>query len=99
MSQSSVQRIRNYAHINSLRQAKFKLAKIVAILDDKCTTDICPHLDGKLVRVGVAAEAVDRLTALEPGDYALELYKSELGRAFAKDPRRLRQGGRVGDDG
>jgi hypothetical protein len=82
---SSVQRVRNYAHINSLRQAKFKLAKIVAILDTR-TSEICQHLDGKLIRVGVAAETIDRLTELEPGDYAKELYKSESGRAFASDP-------------
>ncbi|MBD0370320.1 MAG: hypothetical protein ICV60_05755 [Pyrinomonadaceae bacterium] len=84
--QSSVQRTRNYAHINSLRQAKIELAKIVAILDNRCTTNICPTLNGKLIRVGVAAEAIDRLTELEPGDYAKELYKSDLGRAFASDP-------------
>ena len=96
--QSSVQRIRNYAHVNSLRQAQIKLAKIIAIIDGKCDTGICPHLDGKLVRVGVAAEAVDRLTQLEPGDYALELYKSGPGRAFASDPLGYVKD-RVGDDG
>lgn len=95
---SSVQRIRNYAHVNSLRQARIKLAKIVAIVDGKCTSQICPTLDGKMVRVGVAADAVDRLTHLSPGDYALELYKSELGRAFATDPVGYVKD-RVGDDG
>lgn len=96
--QSSVQRVRNYAHVNSLRQARIERAKIVAIVDGKCTTGICPHLDGKFIDVGVAAEAVDRLTALEPGDYALELYKSDLGRAFASDPVNYVKD-RVGDDG
>jgi hypothetical protein len=96
--QSSVQRIRNYGHINSLRQAKFKLAKIVAILDNKCTTNICPTLNGKTFRVSEAAGAIDRLTELEPGDYAKELYKSELGKAFAGDPVAYVEG-RVSDDG
>jgi hypothetical protein len=96
--QSSVQRIRNYAHVNSLAQAKVEYAKIVAIIDGSCTTNICPTLDGKLVRVGKAAEAVDRLTKLAPGDYALELYKNDLGRAFAKDPVGYVKG-RVGEDG
>lgn len=50
------------------------------------------------MRVGVAAEAVDRLTQLEPGDYALELYKSEPGRAFATDPLGYVKD-RVGEDG
>lgn len=82
---SSVQRIRNYAHINSLRQGRFKWSQVIAILDAK-TSDICRFLDGKFIRVGVAAETVDRLTKLEPGDYALELYKSELGKAYSANP-------------
>lgn len=81
---SSVQRIRNYAHINALRQGRFKWAHIIAILDAK-TSDICRFLDGKFIRAGVAAETVDRLTKLEPGDYALEMYKSELGRSYSSD--------------
>ncbi|HEX8500783.1 MAG TPA: hypothetical protein VF659_09340 [Pyrinomonadaceae bacterium] len=84
--QSSVQRIRNYAHFGSLAQAEVEYARIVVIEDGKCTTNICPTLDGKLVKVSVAAAAVGRLSQLEPGDYALELYKSDLGRAFASDP-------------
>jgi hypothetical protein len=94
---SSVQRIRNYAHVNSLKQARIKLARIVAIVDGKCTSQICPYLDGKLVRVSVAADAVDRLTEMEPGDYALDLFKSELGRAFANAPVDYVKG-RIGDD-
>jgi hypothetical protein len=94
---SSVQRVRNYAHINSLRQARFKLAKIVAILDNR-TSEICRHLDGKFIRVSVAAETIDRLTELDPGDYAKELYKSDLGRAFASDPVAYVKD-RIGDDG
>lgn len=82
---SSVQRIRNYAHINSLRQARYKYAKIIAILDRK-TSPVCRFLDGKFIKVGVAASTIDRLTKLDPGDYALELYKSELGKAYASDP-------------
>ncbi|HEX8097604.1 MAG TPA: hypothetical protein VF507_06190 [Pyrinomonadaceae bacterium] len=96
--QSSVQRVRNYAHVNSLRQARFKLARIRVIEDGRCTTNICPTLDGKTFRVGAAGGAVDRLTQLDPGDYAKELYKSDLGRAFAKDPVGY-VADRVGDDG
>lgn len=82
---SSVQRIRNYAHINALRQGLFKWGRIVAIIDRK-TSPVCRFLDGKFVRLSAAYETVDRLTKLEPGDYALELYKSELGKAYASDP-------------
>ena len=100
---SSVQRIRNYAHINSLSQAKIKLAKIRAIVDGKCSSNICPTMDGKTVGVGVAAETVARLTDLEPGDYALELFKSDLGRSFANAPvdyvkDRISDEGIVNDD-
>jgi SPP1 gp7 family putative phage head morphogenesis protein len=94
---SSVQRVRNYAHINSLRQARVELGKIVAIIDER-TSEICQHLNGKFIRVGVAAETVDRLTQLSPGDFALELYKGELGRAFASDPVAYVKD-RVRDDG
>jgi len=82
---SSVQRIRNYAHINSLAQGRFKWGQVIAIIDNR-TSPICRFLDGKYIRIGAAKEAVDRLTKLEPGDYALEMYKSELGRAYSSDP-------------
>ncbi len=94
---SSVQRVRNYAHIESLRQGKFKFARVIAILDAR-TTEICRHLNQKLIKVSVAAKAVDRFVGMEPGDYALELYKSPLGRAFASDPLEYVKD-RVGDDG
>ena len=81
---SSVQRIRNYAHILSLGQGQYEFARIIAIIDAR-TSPICHFLDGKYIRLGVAIKTVERLTKLEPGDYALELYKSELGKAYASD--------------
>jgi len=92
-----VQRIRNYAHINSLRQARYKYGKVVAILDSR-TSEICQHLNGKYIRVRVAAATIDRLTKLDPGDYALELYKSADGRAYAQNPVEYVEN-RVGSDG
>jgi len=99
---SSVQRIRNYAHINSLRQAAIKRGKIVAIIDER-TSEICIYLNGKFINIGIAAETIDRLTQLEPGDYALELYKDKDGRAFASDPvnyvkDRINEDGLIDDD-
>lgn len=98
---SSVQRMRNYAHIKQLSQGRYKLAKIIAIIDAR-TTPICHFLDGKYIRVGVMAETVDRLTKMDPGEYALELYKSATGRAYAQDPvdyvkDRIGEGGVVED--
>lgn len=82
---SSVQRIRNYAHIRQLGQGSLKWAKIIAILDSK-TSPICRFLDGKYIRIKTAVAAVDRFTKMEPGDYALELYKSEAGKAYSANP-------------
>lgn len=85
---SSVQRIRSYANINQLRQGMYKWAKIIPTMDER-TSPICIYFGEpppKYVRVGVAAAAVDRLTKLEPGDYALELYKSADGKAYSQDP-------------
>lgn len=82
---SSVQRIRNFAHLNSLRQAKLELAKIVATRDER-TSDICKVLDGKLIRVGAAAATVDRLVDLEPEQFAEQMYHSAAAREFASDP-------------
>lgn len=85
---SSVQRIRNYAHVKSLHQGAFKWGRIVPIMDNR-TSPICIYFGEpptKYVRIGVAAAAVDRLTKLEPGDYALEMYKSATGKAYSSDP-------------
>ena len=82
---SSVQRVRNYAHINSLRQAKLELMRIVATRDSR-TSDICELLDGKLIRVGVAAAAIDALVELEPDKFAERMYHSAAAREYASDP-------------
>lgn len=85
IAQTSVQRVRNWAHIGSLHQARITLARIVAILDAR-TTEICRALDGKLIRVSVAQETIERLNKLEPGEFAKELYESEVGKAISRDP-------------
>lgn len=82
---TAVQRTRNWAHIRALHQGKFKLAKIVAVLDS-ATSDICRGLDGKFVPVGAAAETVDRLSELSPGEFASEVYETEAAREYRKDP-------------
>lgn len=98
--ESSVQRIRTYANILQLRQGRYKYGKIIPTLDER-TSDICRHLGEpppKYIRIKVAAETVERLIKLEPGDYALELYKSAQGRAFAQDPVGYFEN-RIGSDG
>jgi hypothetical protein len=83
--ETAVARVRNWAHISSLDQAEFELARLVATLDAR-TTLLCEELDGKLVRVGLAAKAIQRLNKLEPGEFAKELYESEIGKAISKEP-------------
>jgi hypothetical protein len=85
---SSVQRIRSYANINQLRQGRYKWGRIVPTMDER-TSPICIYFGEpppKYIRVGVAASTIDRLTKLAPGDYALELYKSEQGKAYSVNP-------------
>lgn len=83
--QTAVARTRNWAHIGTLSQAKIELAKLVATLDAR-TTPLCNFLDGKIVRVGVAQSAIERLGQLEPAEFALQLYGSPVGKALSKDP-------------
>ena len=82
---TAVQRVRNWAHIGTLHQAKIDLARIVATLDAR-TSDLCEQLDGKLIRVGVAQAAIERLNKLDPGDFALQLYESPIAKAISRDP-------------
>lgn len=76
--QTAVQRVRNWAHIGTMDQARIELARLVATID-KRTSNICLALDGKLVRVGVAFDAIQRLNKLTPADFAAEVYESDLG--------------------
>lgn len=83
--QTSTQRARNWGHIGSLSQARFKLMRVVAILDAR-TTEICRSLDGKLIRVSPAQKTIERLNKLETGEFAAEMYESAVGKAISKDP-------------
>lgn len=83
--QTAVQRVRNWAHVGSLSQARIAKARLVATLDSR-TTEICKELDGKIIRVGVAQTTIERLNQLEPGEFAKELYESGIGKAISKDP-------------
>lgn len=83
--QTATQRVRNWAHIGTLNEAEIDIARLVATLDAR-TTELCQELDGKLVRVGVAQAAIERLGQLEPGEFAKELYESDIGKAISKEP-------------
>lgn len=83
--QTSVQRVRNWAHIGSLSQARIKLARYAATLDAR-TTDICRGINGKKIKIGVAQKAIEKFNQLEPGEFAKELYESTEAKEFRKDP-------------
>lgn len=82
---TGVERIRCYANINQLRQARYKYGKIIAVIDDH-TSQICRHLNAKYIRIAVAAAAIDRLMKLTAEEYAQEFYESASGRAYTRDP-------------
>lgn len=82
---NSVARIRNWAHIGSMHQAAFELARYVAVLDAR-TTEICRHIDGKMIRVGTAQQRITELTQLEPGEFAYEMYENSAAREYQKNP-------------
>ncbi len=82
---TSVARIRNWAHIGTLDQAGIEYARLVATLDRR-TSQFCLTIDGLLIRVGVAQDAVQRLNKLEPRDFARELYETDLAKQLRKEP-------------
>lgn len=82
---TSVARVRNWAHIGTLDQAKIEFARLVATLDAR-TSQLCMSIDGKLIRVGVASEAIQRLNKLEPKAFAAELYGSDVAKRLRQDP-------------
>lgn len=99
----SVTRARNWGHLRRLNEGRVKLARIVAVLDSR-TSAICRFLDGKFVRVGKSVEAIDRLSGLEPGDFAKEMYESDIAKGLRAtgdkdDEVEKFFAGRIDDDG
>ena len=64
-----------------MAEAKIEMAQIIAVLDER-TSEICRFLNGKFLRIGAASAAVDRLSQLEPGDFAKEVYQSPAAKAL-----------------
>lgn len=82
---TATSRTRNWAHIGTLDQGKFELARLVATIDAR-TSAFCLTIDGKLIRVGVAQTAIQRLNRLDPSEFAQELYESDLAKRLRKEP-------------
>ena len=81
---TSVARMRNWAQLEQLNEAKIKYARIVAILDAH-TSEICRFLNGRVISVGDAVAANRKLASLEPGQFAESFYKSAEGNAYSAD--------------
>lgn len=78
---ASTVRARNWAHINRMHEARIELMEIVAVIDAR-TSAICRFLDGKRVRVKAAAASVERMSQLEPGEFAKATYDSPIGKGL-----------------
>lgn len=64
----SVQRQRNWAHGQQMREAEVEEAKVVAVLDDS-TSDICREMHGTIIPVGKAMGGLDSILELKPEEY------------------------------
>lgn len=82
---TSVARVRNWAHLASMGQGSIELAKLVATIDNR-TSLLCLSIDGKLIRVDVAQKAIARLNKLAPKEFAEQLYGSDLAKQVRQDP-------------
>ena len=91
IANSSVQRIRTWGTMEQFAAAKIVEAEIVAVMDDK-TSEICQAMDGRIIPIEVAVEAVRRFTDMEPEEFAASQFESEDGKAFNADPLEYIQG-------
>jgi len=64
---TSVARMRNWAHVGQLNEAGFKEAMIY---NPAPQAEICIYMTGTRIKVAVAQEAVEKLSALSPEEYA-----------------------------
>lgn len=72
----SVQRQRNWAHGQQMREAEVEEAKVVAVLDDS-TSDICLEMNGTIIPVGKAMEGLDSILELKPDEYLEHLESTD----------------------
>jgi len=66
---TSVARMRNYAHAEQLQEAGVEYATVVAVLDER-TSVICQAMNGKKVPVATLYKTVVRETGMSPDEYA-----------------------------
>jgi len=65
---TSVTRVRTFAHIRQMRQAGIKELEIIEIMD-RITCGLCREADGKIIRVAIADEIVENALALSPEQF------------------------------
>ena len=81
---TSIQRIRNFAHIRSYAQAGIEAIVVVAVLDKK-TSALCRSLNGKIIRVEQAVESIDRITAMSAEDYGEFISNNSLDADYVRN--------------
>ena len=65
---TSVTRVRTFAHIRQMKQAGIKELEIMEIMD-RITCGLCREADGKIIRVAIADEIVENALALSPEQF------------------------------
>lgn len=67
---TSVQRMRTWGHIGQLAEAGFEFAKVY---NPDPEAEICQYMNGQVIPIGEAREAVDELSRLSPEQYQQRL--------------------------
>lgn len=92
IAETSVQRLRTWAHFRSYEQAGINLVRVVEVMDAN-TCDLCRPLHGKVIAVERAVEWIDKFTGMDSEEYGTwlkdhsptEKYVSELIGEFGGD--------------
>lgn len=75
ITDTTVQRLRNWANVQQLSEAGATWATVWAILDGR-TSAICREMHGRKIRVATAVEEVSYLSGLTPDQFEAHLKKS-----------------------
>lgn len=81
---TSVQRMRNWAQIGQLSQAKIDKVKVVEL--GTASDQLCRTMNGKIISVGISYKAIQKFSKMTPAEFDEEFYKNGEATDFAADP-------------
>lgn len=81
---TSVQRMRTWAHFRAYAQAGVEAAVVVGP-DDKKTCDLCRRMLGKIVKVKPAVAAIDRFVGMAPDEFGEFLKENRLSAEYVEE--------------